>query len=76
MDFRSKPVKRLLGMLGATALGAAAAPVSGTSIFAPASTPAHSIFRLSLFVLSVTGLIFAVVFTLLLTSCWAWRCCS
>jgi cytochrome c oxidase subunit II len=39
---------------------------SPTNIFAPASTPAHSIFGLSLFVLSVTGAIFVVVFTLLL----------
>jgi len=55
----------MFGTLCLTALGAAAAPLSGTNIFAPASTPAHSIFHLSLFVLSVTGLIFAVVFTLL-----------
>ena len=66
MNFRRKPVElRIFGTLCLTALGAAAAPVSGTNIFAPASTPAHSIFRLSLFVLSVTGLIFAVVCTLL-----------
>jgi cytochrome c oxidase subunit II len=36
-------------------------PFSSTSIFAPASTPAKSIFGLSLFVLVVTGLIFVVV---------------
>jgi cytochrome c oxidase subunit 2 len=41
------------------------APLSSTNIFAPASTPAKSIFGLSLFVLGVTGLIFVVVFTLL-----------
>jgi cytochrome c oxidase subunit II len=41
---------------------------SPTSIFAPASTPAKSIFGLSLFVLAVTGAIFLVVFTLLLYS--------
>jgi cytochrome c oxidase subunit 2 len=39
--------------------------LSSTNIFAPASTPAKSIFGLSMFVLIVTGLIFAVVFTLL-----------
>jgi len=39
--------------------------LSPTSIFAPASTPADSIFGLSLFVLAVTGAIFVVVFTLL-----------
>jgi cytochrome c oxidase subunit II len=36
-----------------------------TSIFSPESTPAKSIFNLSLFVLAITGIIFAVVFTLL-----------
>src|SRR5215831_2350686 len=44
---------------------AANAPLSSTNIFAPASTPAWTIFGLSLFVLIVTGLIFVVVFTLL-----------
>jgi cytochrome c oxidase subunit 2 len=38
---------------------------SPTSIFAPASTPAKSIFGLSLFVLAVTAAIFLVVFSLL-----------
>lgn len=36
-------------------------PQSEPSIFAPASTPAANIFRLSLFVLSITGGIFVVV---------------
>jgi cytochrome c oxidase subunit 2 len=36
-----------------------------TNIFAPASTPAHSIFGLSLFVLAVTAGIFVIVFSLL-----------
>jgi cytochrome c oxidase subunit II len=35
------------------------------NIFAPASTPADSIYHLSLFVLAITGLIFVVVCTLL-----------
>jgi cytochrome c oxidase subunit II len=39
--------------------------MSPTNIFAPVSTPAHSIFGLSLFVLVVTAAIFVVVFTLL-----------
>jgi cytochrome c oxidase subunit 2 len=39
---------------------------SPTNIFAPASTPAKSIFDLSLFVLAVTGLIFVVVGGLLI----------
>jgi cytochrome c oxidase subunit 2 len=46
----------------------AARPLSPTNIFAPASSPAKSIFGLSLFVLAVTGAIFLVVFTLLLYS--------
>jgi len=49
---------------------AAAEPASRniTSIFAPESTPAQSIFDLSLFVLAITGIIFAVVATLLVYS--------
>jgi cytochrome c oxidase subunit 2 len=43
-----------------------APPFSPTNIFAPASTPAKSIFGLTLFVLAVTGAIFLVVFALLL----------
>jgi cytochrome c oxidase subunit 2 len=48
-----------------SALGQPIAPVSPTSIFAPASTPADSIFGLSLFVLGVTAAIFVVVASLL-----------
>src|ERR1700732_2676478 len=44
----------------------AAESVSPTNIFPPASTPAKSIFGLSLFVLAVTGAVFLVVFVLLL----------
>ena len=39
--------------------------ISPTNIFAPNSTPAHSIYRLSLFELEVLGTIFIVVFSLL-----------
>ncbi len=39
-----------------------------TSIFAPESTPAKSISDLSIFVLAITGIIFLVVFTLLVYS--------
>jgi cytochrome c oxidase subunit 2 len=39
--------------------------VNPTNIFAPASTPAQSIFGLSIFVLAVTGVIFVIVFSLL-----------
>ena len=52
----------------AAAFADTAQPLSPTNIFAPASTPAKSIFGLSLFVLAVTGAIFLVVFTLLLYS--------
>jgi cytochrome c oxidase subunit 2 len=41
---------------------------SGTNIFAPASTPAKSISDLSVFVLVITGIIFVVVFILLVYS--------
>ena len=48
-------------------LAQTAPPGSGsTSIFAPVSTPATSIYGLSLFVLAVTGTIFIVVFGMLL----------
>jgi cytochrome c oxidase subunit 2 len=40
----------------------------GTNIFAPASTPAKSIADLSVFVLAITGIIFVVVFALLVYS--------
>src|SRR3989442_10451668 len=43
-------------------------PMNPTNIFAPVSTPAESIFGLSLFVLGVTAAIFAVVFSLLVYS--------
>ncbi len=46
-------------------IGAFLAQFSPTNIFAPASTPADSIFELSLFVLAVTSGIFATVFGLL-----------
>ena len=46
----------------------AGAPFRPTNMFAPASTPAQSIFGLSIFVLAVTGAIFIVVFTLLADS--------
>jgi cytochrome c oxidase subunit II len=45
-----------------------ASSVHGTNIFVPASTPAKSIADLSIFVLVITGIIFLVVFVLLLYS--------
>jgi cytochrome c oxidase subunit II len=57
----------LAGALLAATLcfGAPADPSQMPSIFSPQSTPANSIFHLSLLVLAITGLIFAVVFSLL-----------
>jgi cytochrome c oxidase subunit 2 len=54
---------------------ALAAP-SQTSIFAPESTAAKSIFHLSLFVLSITGLIFVVVVALMAYSISKFRATS
>ena len=54
------------GLLAASlCFGAPANPPPVPSIFDPHSTPAESIYRLSHFVLSITGLIFVVVFSLL-----------
>ena len=61
----------LLLFWSATAVWASepkASSPNGTNIFAPASTPAKSIADLSVFVLVITGIIFAVVFTLLVYS--------
>ena len=54
-------------LLGAP-LAAAADPGSATSIFRPASSNALAIHRYSLFVLGITGAIFAVVFTMLVVA--------
>jgi cytochrome c oxidase subunit II len=43
----------------------APAPLSPTNIFAPASKPAHALFGLSLFVLTVCAGIFLIIFSLL-----------
>ncbi len=57
----------LIGFLLAATLcfGGPADPSQIPSIFRPQSTPADSIFRLSMLVLTITGAIFAVVFCLL-----------
>ena len=54
-------------LLWCAAAAAAAEPSSGrfSNIFAPESTPAKSIFDLSMFVLAITAVIFVVVATLL-----------
>src|SRR5208282_3337554 len=54
------------GLLAASlCFGAPQNPSQIPSIFDPHSTPAKSIYHLSQFVLSITGLIFVVVFVLL-----------
>jgi cytochrome c oxidase subunit 2 len=56
----------LVTLLGPAVTGfAQPASMSPTSIFSPLSTPAQSIFDLSLFVLMITAAIFIVVFSLL-----------
>src|SRR5713101_8193597 len=58
----------LLFCFMAAAAAAPDSPLSSTNIFAPASTPAKTIFGLSIFVLAVTAVIFIVVGTLLVYS--------
>src|SRR5271168_5310875 len=54
------------GLLAASlCFGAPTDPSQSTNIFKPQSTPAHSIFHLSMLVLAITGAIFAVVSSLL-----------
>jgi cytochrome c oxidase subunit II len=77
----SEQTRRLLGKAAGIALvlagvllaatlcfGTPADPSQIPSIFSPQSTPANSIFHLSLLVLTITALIFAVVFSLLVYS--------
>ncbi|HTY42831.1 MAG TPA: cytochrome c oxidase subunit II [Thermoanaerobaculia bacterium] len=56
----------------ALALLAAASPLAagpgGTSVFRPVSSPADAVHHYSLFVLGITGAIFAVVFTMLVVA--------
>jgi cytochrome c oxidase subunit 2 len=54
--------------LAKTSFAESHSPLSPTNIFAPASTPANSLFRLELFVLAVCATVFVIVFTLLLYS--------
>jgi len=64
------PIIALLFWFTATAAGAApsASSTGLTNIFAPETTPARSIFDLSMFVLAITGIIFVVVGSLLVYS--------
>jgi len=61
----SDGMRLLAVLLCAAQICAAQGPSAVPNIFKPASTPADSIHKLSVFVLIVTGLIFAVVFSLL-----------
>ena len=66
-----RPIFRTLAFVFCSMAAAAASDSSSTgllNIFAPESTPAKSIFNLSIFVLVITGIIFVVVFTLLVYS--------
>ncbi len=69
---RKSILQMVLVVFGSAAAAAAAEPIAPSTglpnIFAPESTPARSIFGLSLFVLAITGIIFIVVFTLLVYS--------
>lgn len=58
----------VFGFIAVTACATADSPVSSTNIFAPATTPAKTIFGLSMLVLAVTAVIFAVVAYLLVHS--------
>jgi cytochrome c oxidase subunit II len=59
-----------------TAAAAGASSIGQTNIFAPESTPAKSILHLSILVLTVTGIIFVVVSTLLVYSILKFRSTS
>jgi cytochrome c oxidase subunit 2 len=65
-------VQTILLLFGCALAGWASEPTGlsphGTNIFSPASTPAKSIADLSVFVLVITGIIFFVVFALLVYS--------
>jgi cytochrome c oxidase subunit II len=58
----------LLFVLATAAAKTASSSTGLTNIFAPESTPAKTIFNLSVFVLVITAIIFVVVFTLLVYS--------
>lgn len=73
MRFRFRPAVQWFAFLfwslaAAAAAQTAGSPVSSTNIFAPASTPAKTIFGLSMFVLTLTAVIFVVVGSLLVYS--------
>jgi len=59
--------------LPAASAGFPGDPSTSTNIFKPASTPADSIFGLSVFVLAITAVIFVVVTSLLVYSAMKFR---
>src|SRR5271169_6417823 len=69
-SFARGPLTVLLSVIWqvSAAFGATPPALSPTNIFAPASTSAKSIAHLSVFVFAITGIIFVVVFTLLVYS--------
>jgi cytochrome c oxidase subunit 2 len=69
-SFARGPLSVLLSVIWQVnaVVGATPPALSPTNIFAPVSTPAKSIAHLSVFVLFITGIIFVVVFTLLVYS--------
>jgi cytochrome c oxidase subunit 2 len=76
MHHRNNPAKQsvmqifafLFCFIAGSASATADSPISSTNIFAPASTPAKTIFGLSMFVLALTAVIFIVVAGLLVHS--------
>src|SRR6202051_26399 len=63
------PIAGVLILLAAVLLAASLCSAAGgpaiPSIFKPESTPADSIYHLSIFVLAITGIIFVIVFSLI-----------
>ena len=64
-----RPVSALLSLVAlgfsGTLFATTAGPSPVPSIFDPASTPAHDIYHLSLFVMAICAAIFLVVFSLI-----------
>ena len=69
-------LRSVASLVCCTAASADPSSTSLTNIFAPQSTPAKSIFHLSILVLTVTGIIFVVVSTLLVYSILKFRSTS
>lgn len=65
LAWRALPILVLLAAAAPGPSVIAGGPLSPTNIFAPDSTPAHSIYRLSLFELEILAAVFVIVFSLL-----------